>query len=244
MVHNGDAMTSQTDLVKQEFARRLHKAMDAAAYPIRGRARVLSREFNISDKGAGKWLNGDAIPETSKIPLIAQFLNVNSEWLLSGSGGMEIPNNIKNILDNNIDLKDKIEMYGKLIPVISWVAAGTWTSIEAIPLGTQFDEWLPPNPKCGKNGYGLIVRGESMSPRFEPNDRIYVNPDFQVSDLKTGDLVIVSCEGEKEATFKKLVIETDGMYLEPLNPKWHEKIMELHEGCKLIGKVVGLYREV
>ncbi len=34
------------------------------------------------------------------------------------------------------------------------------------------------------------------------------------------------------------------MYLEPLNPKWHEKIMSLHEGCKLVGKVVGLYREV
>ncbi|MCU4551626.1 peptidase S24 [Acinetobacter nosocomialis] len=243
MVHNGDAMTSQTDLVKQEFAKRLHKAMDKAGYPVRGRARVMSKEFNISDKGAGKWLNGDAIPETSKIPLIAQFLKVNSEWLLSGSGDIDISRN-KNTFDNNIDIEDKIEIYGKLIPVISWVAAGTWTSIDAIPVGTQFDEWLPPNPRCGKNGYGLIVRGESMSPKFEPNDRIYVNPDFQVSDLKTGDLVIVSCEGEKEATFKKLVIETDGMYLEPLNPKWHEKIMELHEGCKLIGKVVGLYREV
>lgn len=243
MVHNGDAMTSQTDLVKQEFAKRLHKAMDNAGYPIRGRARVMSKEFSISDKGAGKWLNGDAIPETSKIPLIAQFLKVNSEWLLSGSGEIDISKN-KTIFDNNIDIKDKIETYGKLIPVISWIEAGTWTSIDEIPAGIQFDEWLPPNPKCGKNGYGLIVRGESMSPKFEPNDRIYINPDFQVSDLKTGDLVIVSCEGEKEATFKKLVIETDGMYLEPLNPKWHEKIMDLHEGCKLIGKVVGLYREV
>lgn len=243
MVHNGDAMTSQTDLVKQEFAKRLHIAMDKAGYPLRGRARVMSKEFNISDKGAGKWLNGDAIPETSKIPLIAQFLKVNSEWLLSGSGDIDISRN-KNTFDNNIDIEDKIEIYGKLIPVISWVAAGTWTSIDAVPVGTQFDEWLPPNPKCGKNGYGLIVRGESMSPKFEPNDRIYVNPDFQVSDLKTGDLVIVSCEGEKEATFKKLVMETDGMYLEPLNPKWLEKIMELHEGCKLVGKVVGLYREV
>lgn len=128
--------------------------------------------------------------------------------------------------------------------MISWVEAGTWTSIESVPTGTEFHEWLPPNPKCGKNGYGLIVRGESMSPKFEPEDRIYVNPDIPVSDLKTGDLVIVSCEGEKEATFKKLVIETDGMYLEPLNPKWHEKIMELHDGCKLVGKVVGMYRDV
>ncbi|MDC4403579.1 S24 family peptidase [Acinetobacter baumannii] len=147
-------------------------------------------------------------------------------------------------LDNNIDLHNQLKIDGRLIPVISWVKAGTWTTIESIPADTEFSEWLPPNPKCGKNGYGLIVHGESMCPRFEPEDRIYVNPDVPVSDLKTGDLVIVSCEGEKEATFKKLVIEPDGMYLEPLNPKWHEKIMELHEGCKLVGKVVGLYRDV
>lgn len=88
MVHNGNGMASQVDSVKQEFAKRLHKALDAAGYPARGRARILSREFNISDKGASKWLNGDAIPETSKIPLIAQFLKIHAEWLLSGTGEM------------------------------------------------------------------------------------------------------------------------------------------------------------
>ncbi|PTV44559.1 hypothetical protein DBL02_12800 [Acinetobacter oleivorans] len=133
---------------------------------------------------------------------------------------------------------------GRLVPVISWVQAGTWTTADSIPMGTEFKEWLPPNPKCGKNGYGLIVVGESMSPDFRPSDKIYVNPDFQISDLKTGDLVIVACDGETEATFKKLIVESNGMYLEPLNPKWHEKIIPLREGCKLVGKVVGLYRDV
>lgn len=133
---------------------------------------------------------------------------------------------------------------GRLIPVISWVQAGTWTSAEAVPVDTQFDEWLPPNPKCGKNGYGLEVVGESMLPDFRPTDKIYVNPDFQVNDLKTGDLVIVSCESDKAATFKKLIVETDNMYLQPLNPEWSEKAIALEDGCKLVGKVVGLYRDV
>lgn len=47
-------MMSKTDKVKEEFAKRLHQAMDAKGYPMRGRARVLSKEFAISDKGAGK----------------------------------------------------------------------------------------------------------------------------------------------------------------------------------------------
>ncbi|ENW05266.1 LexA family protein [Acinetobacter beijerinckii] len=236
-------MTVHTDKVKEEFSKRLHTAMDAAGYPVRGRARVLSQKFSISDKGAGKWLNADAIPETSKIPLLANFLKVNSEWLISGSGEMALSFNSNNEKHDS-NTSNPFPIAGRLVPVISWIQAGSWTTVEAVPAGTQFEEWLPPNPKCGKHGYGLEVVGESMLPDFRPHDKIYVNPDFQISDLKTGDLVIVACDEETEATFKKLIVESNGMYLEPLNPKWLEKIMELREGCKLVGKVVGLYRDV
>ncbi|MGZ7882430.1 LexA family protein [Acinetobacter soli] len=158
-------------------------------------------------------------------------------------GWLDLPQE-QEITSTDVKISDPVHLIGKLIPVISWVQAGTWISTEAIPSDAQFEEWLPPNPKCGKNGYGLEVVGESMLPDFRPSDKIYVNPDFQISDLKTGDLVIVACDGETEATFKKLIVESNGMYLEPLNPKWHEKIIELREGCKLVGKVVGLYRDV
>lgn len=77
-------MNTRTDKAKLEFAKRLHQGMDLVGHPVRGRARILSREFDISDKGAGKWLNGEAIPEMSKIPHLAEFLNVNAEWLLTG----------------------------------------------------------------------------------------------------------------------------------------------------------------
>lgn len=168
---------------------------------------------------------------------IEEAFNKPHGWLDQVHGDIESTN-----LDNNIIVPFPIA--GRLIPVISWVQAGTWTTADSVPTGTHFQEWLPPNPKCGKNGYGLIVVGESMSPDFRPSDKIYVNPDFQISDLKTGDLVIVACDGGTEATFKKLIVESNGMYLEPLNPKWHEKIIPLREGCKLVGKVVGLYRDV
>ena len=157
-------------------------------------------------------------------------------------GWLDLPHDEQNITDGNVS--EPIPLKGEFVPVISWVHAGAWTTVEAVPAGTQFEEWLPPNPKCGKNGYGLVVSGESMLPDFRPSDKIYVNPDFQVSDLKTGDLVIVSSEGGKAATFKKLIVETDNMYLQPLNPEWSEKAIALEDGCKLVGKVVGLYRDV
>ncbi|WP_151833940.1 LexA family protein [Acinetobacter ursingii] len=147
-------------------------------------------------------------------------------------------------LDNNIDLGDKISLEGRRVPVISWIAAGSFSSIETVLKDAVIDETLPPNPKCGKNGYGLVVTGVSMSPKFEPGDRIYVNPDIQTFDLQTDDLVIVACHGDTEATFKKLIIEGNQKYLEPLNPDWPDKIIKLTDDCRLVGKVVGLYRDI
>lgn len=147
-------------------------------------------------------------------------------------------------LDNNVDISNKINIDGRPVPVISWAAAGSFSSIETVIKDTEVDEYLPPNKDCGKNGYGLIVVGNSMSPDFKPDDRIYVNPDIQSFDLKTGDLVIVACNGDTEATFKKLIIESGEQYLQPLNPNWPEQIIKLTEGCNLVGRVVGLYRKI
>lgn len=147
-------------------------------------------------------------------------------------------------LDNNVNLKEKINIEGRGIPVISWVSAGAFTTIDVVLKDAEIAEWLPPNKDCGKNGYGLIVTGVSMSPKFEPNDRIYVNPDYPVNDLKTGDLVVVGRLGETEATFKELIIEGQTKYLRPLNPNWGEQIIKLNGGDKLLGKVVGLYRKI
>ena len=83
-----------------------------------------------------------------------------------------------------------------------------------------------------------------MKPDFKPGDRIYVNPDIQTFDLQTDDLVIIACSGETEATFKKLIIEGGDKYLQPLNPDWPDQIIKLTEDCRLVGKVVGLYRKI
>ncbi|HJE74440.1 MAG TPA: S24 family peptidase [Acinetobacter johnsonii] len=34
------------------------------------------------------------------------------------------------------------------------------------------------------------------------------------------------------------------VYLQPLTSEWSEKTIALEDGCKLIGKVVGLYRKI
>lgn len=197
----------------------------------------LARATGKSSAAVTKWLRGENIPKTEALKQIAKLLNVDDGWLLTGKGS-------PSKLDNNIDLSQKIPLEGRPIPVISWVAAGSLSSIETVLKDTEIDEWLPPNKDCGKSGYGLKVTGMSMSPYFLPDDRIYVNPEVQTFDLQTGDLVIIACYGETEATFKKLIIEGDNKYLQPLNPNWPEQIIKLSEDCRLVGKVVGLYRKI
>ncbi|UBQ36532.1 helix-turn-helix domain-containing protein [Acinetobacter johnsonii] len=197
----------------------------------------LARATGKSSAAVTKWLRGENIPKTEALKQIAKLLNVDDGWLLTGKGS-------PSKLDNNIDLSQKISLEGRPIPVISWVAAGSLSSIETVLRDTEIDEWLPPNKDCGKSGYGLKVTGMSMSPFFLPDDRIYVNPEVQTFDLQTGDLVIIACYGETEATFKKLIIEGDNKYLQPLNPNWPEQIIKLSEDCRLVGKVVGLYRKI
>ncbi|WP_180084846.1 MULTISPECIES: LexA family transcriptional regulator [unclassified Acinetobacter] len=197
----------------------------------------LARAAGVSNVAAGKWVHGESEPKAAKLKLIADFLGVTDDWLLTGKGAA-------NKLDNNVDVSQKLLIDGRPIPVISWVAAGSFTSINTVVQDTEIDEYLPPNKDCGKNGYGLIVVGNSMKPDFKPGDRIYVNPDIQSFDLQTDDLVIVACNGDTEATFKKLIIEGGERYLQPLNPNWPEQIIKLSEGCSLVGKVVGLYRKI
>ncbi|OTG70052.1 peptidase S24 [Acinetobacter sp. ANC 4218] len=202
----------------------------------------LANFVGVSKVNVGLWFKGPTQElEGSNLLKAATYLKVNSRWLAGEKAPMVLENHK---LDNNVDLSQKISLEGRPIPVISWVQAGSWTTVESIPADTQFEEWLPPNKDCGKNGYGLVVKGVSMSPKFEPEDRIYVNPDIQTFDLQTDDLVIISCTGESEATFKKLIIEGGEKYLQPLNPNWPEQIIKLTEDCRLVGKVVGLYRKI
>lgn len=222
---------SKVQTVKyQEFASRLKSLMEKNGSPIKT-VNQLKDAIEVTYEMARRYTLGSAKPREEKMQVLAEKFNVDISYLDHGTG---VEPNTSN----------PFPIAGRLIPVISWVQAGTWTSTEAVPADTQFNEWLPPNPKCGKNGYGLEVVGESMLPDFRPTDKIYVNPDFQPDELKTGDLVIVACEEDAEATFKRLIVESGNIYLQPLNPDWPEKTIPLKDGCKLVGKVVGLYRDV
>ncbi|AAZ18842.1 merops peptidase family S24 [Psychrobacter arcticus 273-4] len=124
------------------------------------------------------------------------------------------------------------------VPVISWVAAGSFSDVMPVTIDDVID-WIPRPQHLSKRAFGLIIQGRSMWPEFKPDEIIYVEPEIAPWDLKDGDLVVIHCNDDKQATFKQLIMGNgpEDMYLKPLNPDWpDQKIVPMGE-CMLVGIV-------
>ena len=186
----------------------------------------LSQKSGVKQSVISDLETGNA-KSTGSILELSTALGVTAEELKKG---------ISSGFDNNI-----IPVTSKLLPVLSWVQAGTMTSVEAID-PAKINEWLPPLSVDDPDGcFYLRVVGISNSPAYVDGDFILVNPNYQVSDLISEDLVVVrSCT---DATFKKLVIESDERkYLQALNPNFQPNIIEFEDGMELVGLVIDAFR--
>lgn len=190
---------------------------------------------------------------------IAKVLETNVDWLMYGEGDDkpkpshgDLMRKIRDI--ENRDANDnaipkgttsvRMSSESSMVPILSWVAAGSWSSVEAVTFEDAIGE-APRPANLSKFGFALRVQGQSMMPEFKPSEIIYVEPQTGFFALKDSDLVIVQCNDDKEATFKQLILgeTSDDMYLKPLNPDWPEQRMMPMGECNLVGKVVGKYVE-
>lgn len=160
-------------------------------------------------------------------------------------GWLDIPHSEEKVqqvkFDNNVDLKS-IRRAPDLLPVLSWVQAGNWTTVDAVNL-EDVQEWLPPlDDSCHKCFY-LRVQGLSNYPTFIEGDYILVDPMVQYDQMQSGDIIVVHCDGD--ATFKKLVIEPDNTrYLQAMNPDFRPNIIPITENCVFVGQVIDCVRQV
>lgn len=184
------------DKVKEDFAKRINEAMELKGFPVRGRARVLSKEFEVSDKGAGKWLKGEAIPETSKLPLLASFLGVSTEWLMNGSGPTT---NNGGIRIAPIEFRSgESKPTNVRIPIYKDIKASCGTGIENFL--EDVSEYLDIDPYILKimgiqtkpEHLRIIYSAEySMYPTVAPDSPLFVDiSDRDPTALKNGDVYV------------------------------------------------------
>jgi SOS-response transcriptional repressor LexA len=165
---------------------------------------------------------------TGSILELAAALGVSAEELKKG-------------LTDNSKLSNVETVRPKMAPVLSWVQAGVFTNVQAVDMN-QVEEWLPLPDECDDCFY-LKVQGLSNFPTFQEGDYILVDTCVQFDDMQSGDMVVV--RKFDDATFKKLVIETDGTkYLQALNPEFKPNIIRLDEDCIFVGEVVDCIRYI
>lgn len=71
---------------KQAFSARLNLVLDEEGLPPKGRGRQnkLASDWDLSQKGVRKWLEGEGIPETTRLIEMAKRYRVSFEWLATG----------------------------------------------------------------------------------------------------------------------------------------------------------------
>lgn len=166
---------------------------------------------------------------TGSILELASALSVTAEELKKG------------VLSSDLDESNVSPLKPHMAPVLSWVQAGTFTNVASVDM-SQVEEWLPLPEEC-TNCFYLKVQGISNQPEFLEGDYILVDPDVYYNDMLSGDMIVVR-RGE-DATFKKLVIETDGTkYLQALNPEFKPNIIPIDEQCSFVGQVIDCIRYI
>jgi SOS-response transcriptional repressors (RecA-mediated autopeptidases) len=164
---------------------------------------------------------------------LAKALKCRPEWLLYGVGSPELD-------DTNIEPGPPIEQY---VPEVNWVQAGNWTSV----CESAHPSEAPMHPcpvKSSAGTFALRVKGESMRPRFEENDLIFVDP--ALVQAEHGKFVVAMMEGSDEATFKQLQIIDGQKMLKALNPDYPPdmRYVKINGNCRLVGTVVSHVKPV
>ncbi|MBL4766419.1 MAG: helix-turn-helix domain-containing protein [Rhodobacteraceae bacterium] len=223
------------------FGERLKTAREAAGLSM---AELARRAGGISSSAISQLeigLSKGAKPEN--LVALAKTLGVEIEWLATGDGPMMTA--IDALKETNQFIKDAgssdentelVEMRrpGR-VPLVSWVQAGEWTSVEGAFEAHNSDEWvLCPVPHSEKT-FVLRVRGASMEPEYHDGDWIFVDPEGR---SENGSHVVVMLDSAKEATFKKLVLEGDETFLEALNPDWPDRVLRVNGNATILGVVI------
>lgn len=194
---------------------RLRKLREEREMRIEDMAKVLG----VATSTYGRWETGSNSPK-NKIPELAQYFGVTTDYLLYGKDSQKIVPQLK----------------GNKIPLLGHVAAGI--PIEAIQYIEDYEE-IPAALGDPREFFALRVKGESMEPKISDGDIIIVH---KQEDVDSGQIAVVQVNGD-EATVKIVKKGSAGITLIGLNvdvyaPHFYTCEEVENKPVRIVGKVV------
>lgn len=203
--------------------------------------RQMERDAGLGTGSTSKWKNGFR-PNNQSLQKLSAFFGVSVSYLMGESDFRTEQEAIIQGWNRTIDtetLADDTKKFekGQLIPVLGTVVAGI--PLEAVE---EILDWEEISVKLARTGefFGLMIKGDSMSPRMMEGDVVIVR---QQADADSGDIVIAKVNGD-DACCKRLIKNRDGITLQSLNPNYEPMYFSreeiLDKPVTIIGKVVEL----
>lgn len=204
------------------------------------------------------WVNAKTYPRIDKIEMLANFFNVSksdlvenkNEEMATTSPVQAIYDQLtpprqakaltyleKQLLEQNEE-ETKINEVSEVIQLYSYnyydhpASAGTGqylndVRVEQIELPIDVDA-----------DFVIPIKGDSMEPDYHDGDLVFIQTSV---DLNDGVIGVFNYNGE--AYIKQLVIDTEQAYLHSLNPKYKDMPITPETDFRIIGEVVGRYKE-
>lgn len=158
---------------------------------------ALARAASVSSVAAGKWFHGESEPKAGKLKLIAEFLGVTDDWLLTGKGPVSAIPNLTPITtwDESTPLdEDEVE-----IPFFKdfSFACGSGAINDHIAnekRKLRMSKATLRNLSISKeNAVAATASGDSMSPTIQDGDTIHI--DLGRKEIKDGRIFVICIGG-------------------------------------------------
>lgn len=192
-------------------------------------------QINISPKNMLNMDNSTPTnPQVELIPSTLQKINATSSQL-EHSRQLIVLDTAETLLNQQKEIKNNEDT---VIDLFSYnyydhaASAGTGqylndVQVETIELPVDYDA-----------DFVIPVYGDSMEPEYHSGDYVFVKLSIDLSD---GDIGVFEYYGD--AYIKQLVINAEGAFLHSLNSKYDDIPIDKDSDFRIIGEVMGSYRE-
>ena len=158
-------------------------------------------------------------------------VSIDATAIATGCGRLSVTPVMSNRPSDALD----IPPHTRTIPIISWAQAGTDGFFEdsyAVGSGIGRLNWF--DDMRDEGAYALVIRGDSMIPRYDPGDYVIVSPS---AGVKSGDYAIVKLR-DGQVMAKQVTARNSHFILHSVNLDY-EDITVAAEEVVFTHKIVG-----
>lgn len=155
---------------------------------------------------------------------IAEALNIDAMWLAHGNGATPVNN--------------KLISNERIIPVLSFNQIKLWKVYGKEIDFKRITNWIPIKEDININSFAVILTDISMSPRFNLDTLIIIDPTIDTYKNQVGhNFVLAYIQEEDFLVFRQLEIADNSKKLVPLNNCLYKKIL-LKDNDIILGSCV------